>query len=147
MCKYQLECTTLCGKPEIALMSMIVQVHMYSLPSQFDISSAFVARASKKQAQQVAKGKTAPSSSAGNRTVAPSSHEYTLEQNTKLQSHSSSSISSDSSSSKMNGVPPATNYHSKTPAVNTPPKGNISKVCVYSFLGTFKGRCVYVDIS
>ena len=44
----------------------------------------------------------------------------------------------------MNGVPPVPNYHSKTPAVNMSPKGNISKVCVYSFMGRRLGVCTEV---
>ena len=44
----------------------------------------------------------------------------------------------------MDGVPPVPNYHSKTPAVNMSPKGNISKVCVYSFVGRRLGVCTWI---
>ena len=89
---------------------------------QFDITSAFIARANKKKAQQATKGK-APPSSAGGGTVTQNAPEYTVEQNMDPQSHSVSS------SSRMNGIAPVTNGHSKTPTANTAPKANISEVC------------------
>jgi len=96
-------------------------VHV-NISLQFDITSAFIARANKKKAQQATKGKAPPSSASGG-TVTQNAPEYTVEQNMDPQSHSVSS------SSRMNGVAPVTNGHSKTPTANTAPKANISEVC------------------
>jgi len=92
--------------------------------NEFDITSAFIARANKKKVQQATKGKAPPSSASGG-TVTQNAPEYSVEQNMDPQSHSVSS------SSRMNGVAPVTNGHSKTPTANTAPKANISEASVY----------------